>query len=238
MSGLSGARAQPCGQTAPEAADLQHVDTWLFDLDNTLYPESAGILRLVEAKILDYFVELTGLDAAEAWALQMRYFEAHGSAAPGLLANHDVDPQEFLRRAHDVPLDALAPDPELQAALQRLPGRRLVFTNGSRRHAERVLERLELSALFSGVFHAEAAELVAKPDPQAFQRLIAAHQVTPATTAFFEDRAVNLQPAAALGMTTVLVGSDPGAPHPDFVRYRTSHLARFLAAARTKDPLS
>jgi putative hydrolase of the HAD superfamily len=131
---------------APAAAkaDLRHIDTWLFDLDNTLYPPEAGVLELVEEKILAYFVALTGLPADEAWALQRRYLEEHGSATPGLVRHHEVDPHEFLRAAHDVNLDGLRPDPRLRRALLRLPGRRLVFTNGSQRHAERVLERLGL----------------------------------------------------------------------------------------------
>ncbi len=216
--------------------DFSYVDTWLFDLDNTLYPPSSGYILAIEARIQDYFVRLTGLSPDEAWAVQKRYLDAYGSAAPGLIEHHDADPHDFLRDVHDVPLDLLTPDPALRLALQRLPGRRLVFTNGSEWHAERVLERLGIADLFDEVFHTEAAGLIAKPDPRAFDALIAAHAVTPASTAFFEDRAVNLAPAAALGMTTVLVGEHAAASTEPFVQHRTDALTDFLNAAQVKDP--
>ena len=216
------------------AINLTHVDTWLFDLDNTLYPPSSGYLLAIEERIKQYFVRLTGLPDDEAWALQKRYLVEGGSAVPGLIAHHNADPHEFLRDVHDVPLDLLTPDSVLRAALTRLPGRRLVFTNGSEWHARRVLDRLAIADLFHEVFHTEAAGLIAKPDPRAFDALIRAHAVTPATTAFFEDRAVNLKPAAELGMTTVLVGDhafDSDASTEPFVRHRTRSLTDFLNVA-------
>ena len=216
--------------------DLRYVDTWLFDLDNTLYPPSSGYILAIEERIRDYFVRLTGLPPDQAWAVQKRYLEEHGSAVPGLIEHHDADPHEFLRDVHDVSLDLLTPDPALRRALQRLPGRRLVFTNGSEWHAERVLERLGIGDLFDEVFHTEAAGMIAKPDPRAFDALIATHNVTPASTAFFEDRAVNLAPAAALGMTTILVGDHAAASTEPFVRHRTAALTDFLNAAQVKAP--
>ncbi len=219
--------------------DLTHIDTWLFDLDNTLYPPSTGYILAIEERIKQYFMRLTGLPGEEAWALQKRYLDEHGSAVPGLVAHHDIDPHEFLRDVHDVPLDILSPDPDLRTALARLPGRRLVFTNGSQWHAERVLERLAIADLFDEVFHTEAAGLISKPDPRAFDALIRAHAVTPANTAFFEDRAVNLKPAAALGMTTVLVGDhamEGDASTESFVQHRTASLTAFLNAAEVRQP--
>jgi putative hydrolase of the HAD superfamily len=215
--------------------DLTHIDTWLFDLDNTLYPPHFPVLRLVEARIRDYMTDLTGLPSDEAWALQKRYLDHYGGAVAGLIKHHDVDPHEFLAYVHDVPLDEVHPDRALIVALGRLPGRRLVFTNGSQNHAERVLAKLELSAMFDDVFHTEAAGMVMKPDPRAFHSLIRAHAVTPATTAFFEDRAENLKPAAALGMTTVLVGDHASASTEPFVQHRTAALAAFLNAAQVRD---
>ncbi len=218
------------------AVNLTYVDTWLFDLDNTLYPPSSGYILAIETRIRDYFVRLTGLPPDQAWAVQKQYLEEHGSAVPGLIEHHGADPHEFLRDVHDVPLGLLSPDPDLRQALQRLPGRRLVFTNGSEWHAERVLERLGIADQFGEVFHTEAAGMIAKPDPRAFDALIAVHAVTPGTTAFFEDRAVNLAPAAALGMTTVLVGDHAPASTEPFVQHRTADLTAFLNAAQVKDP--
>jgi len=217
-----------------QVVDLSYVDTWLFDLDNTLYPPSSGYILAIEERIRDYFVRLTGLPPDEAWAVQKQYLDEHGSAVPGLIQNHDVDPHAFLRDVHDVPLDRLSPDPALGDALNRLPGRRLVFTNGSAWHAARVLERLGIADLFDEVFHTEAAGLIAKPDPRAFDALIARHAVIPASTAFFEDRAVNLAPAAALGMTTILVGDHAAASTEPFVQHRTASLTAFLNAAEVK----
>jgi putative hydrolase of the HAD superfamily len=148
------------------------------------------------------------------------------------MLHHDVDPDDFHAWLHDVPLECLTPDEELRGALERLPGRRLIFTNADDVHAARVLEQLGLDDLFESVFHIGSAAFAPKPDPVAFERIIAAHDLTPATTAFFEDAAHNLAPAAALGMTTVLVGASAGpSPHAN---YCAPNLAKFLANARLK----
>ena len=216
-------------------ADLRHVDTWLFDLDHTLYPPTAPVLRLIEARIRDYMARLTGLPPDEAWALQKTYLTKYGGAVAGLIEHHDVDVEAFMAEIHDVPIDEVEPDPALREALARLPGRRLVFTNASARHAERLLAKLEIAELFDEVFHTEAAGYVMKPDPRAFDLIMAAHAVTPASTAFFEDRADNLEPAAALGMTTVLVGPHALDDAQPFVQHRTALLAPFLASARVTE---
>ena len=221
--------------TAEPRPDLRHVETWIFDLDNTLYPPGTEFMALIEGRIKDFVARQTGLPPDEAWDLQKRYLDAHGTALAGLMAFHGVDPHAFLDEVHDVSLDSLRPDPELRAALARLPGRRLVFTNGSAWHAERVLDRLAISDMFDEVFHLEAAQLISKPDPLAFDLLIQAHQVTPQASAFFEDRAVNLEPAARLGMTTVLVGPKAAETDALFVDYRTPAIPPFLGSARLKE---
>ena len=215
--------------------DLSHVDTWLFDLDNTLYPPGTEFMALIEGRIKDFVARETGLPPDDAWDLQKRYLDAHGTALAGLMAHHGVEPHAFLDEIHDVSLDSLQPDPELRAALERLPGRRLVFTNGSAWHAERVLDRLDLAEVVDEVFHLEAAQLISKPDPMAFDLFIKAHSVTPAASAFFEDRAINLQPAARLGMTTVLVGPKAAETQAPFVDYRTATIPPFVDAARLKE---
>jgi len=216
--------------------DLSHVDTWLFDLDNTLYPLESGLGRDISERITDYVAQLTGLPRAQAQALQKRYLDEHGLTLRGLMLHHGVDPHDYHAMFADLPLEMLAHDAELVAAMARLPGRRLVFTNADAGHAARVLARLGLAELFDGVFHIESADFVPKPDARAFERLIAAHAIRPETTAFFEDRALNLAPAAALGMITVLVGQGAEANSDPFVRYRAPRLAGFLAQARVKEP--
>jgi putative hydrolase of the HAD superfamily len=184
-------------------------------------------------------IRTTGLPEAEAHALQKRYLREHGTTLAGLMANHGVDPYAFLDEVHDISLDTVLPNPALRTALARLPGRRLVFTNGSAGHAERVLDRLGFSDLFEHVFHLEAANLTPKPEARAYESLIAAHGVTPRTSAFFEDTERNLEPAARYGMATVLVGPHAAASTASFVDWRTDDLPAFLfAAARTSSDCS
>jgi putative hydrolase of the HAD superfamily len=216
------------------AADLTHIDTWLFDLDNTLYPLGSGLGAIVSDRITSFVAELTGLPREEAHALQKQYLAQYGLTLAGMLEHHGVDPAVYHAMFHDLPLDSLAPDPALRAGLARLPGRRLIFTNADNVHAGRVLERLELSDLFEAVFHIASADFAPKPSDAAFERILAAHAITPAVTAFFEDTAANLAPAAALGMTTVLVGEGVEACDADFVHHRAPDLASFLARARLK----
>lgn len=215
--------------------DLTHVGVWLFDLDNTLYPVESGLMGLIEVRMTDFVQRETGLSRPEARALQKQYLHEHGATLAGLIANHGVDPQRFLDEVHDVSLDRLTPDLTLDAALARLPGRRLVFTNGDDRHADRVLERLGIADRFEAVFHIASAGYVPKPNPDTFARMSREHDIDPRVTAFFEDSERNLAPAAALGMTTVLVGAQAQASTATFIDYRTPAVAPFLNAARVKE---
>jgi putative hydrolase of the HAD superfamily len=221
---------------AAPGADLRHIDTWLFDLDNTLYPLESGLAARMSPRITDFVETLTGLPRAEALLLQKRYLADHGLTLRGLIDHHGVDPDAYHAVFHDVPLDCLAPDEPLRAALGRLPGRRLIFTNSDDIHTERVLDALALGDLFDAVFHIGSAAFWPKPSVEAFERIVAAHRIDPAATAFFEDAARNLQPAAALGMTTVLVGAHAGANTDPFVHHRTPTLAPFLAGAEVWEP--
>jgi putative hydrolase of the HAD superfamily len=217
------------------SADLTHVTTWLFDLDNTLYPAESGFMAEVVDRMTDFVERVTGLPRDEAFRLQKAYLAEHGLTLKGMMLHHGVDPKEFHAIFHDVSLEALAHDPELVAAIERLPGRRLIFTNADDIHAERVLDRLGLTHLFHDVFHIALFDYEPKPSPVAFERMTAAHAIDPQATAFFEDSARNLEPAAALGMTTVLVGSHAHANEDAFVRHRTEKLAPFLASAHLRE---
>lgn len=221
--------------SADLAPDLRHVDTWLFDLDNTLYPAESGFMAALVERMTDYVEKVTGLPRDEAYALQKTYLAEHGLTLKGMMIHHGVDPLEFHAIFHDLSLEALAHDPDLLGALERLPGRRLIFTNADDVHAERVLARLGLSHLFDDVFHIGSAGYEPKPSPEAFARMGAAHAVDPRTTAFFEDSERNLAPAADLGMTTVLVGPWAANSTAAFVHHRTDKLAPFLANARLKE---
>jgi putative hydrolase of the HAD superfamily len=221
--------------SAAAVADLSHVDVWIFDLDNTLYPPGSEFIALMEGRMTDFVARQTRLPRPEARALQKKYLHEHGTTLAGLMAFHGVDPEAFLTEVHDVAIDSLSPDPELKTALTRLPGRRLVFTNADARHAERVLAHLEIADQFEDVFHIAAGDYIPKPQPQTFQRMIARHGVTPRAAAFFEDSERNLEPASRIGMTTVLVGPHAGASSAPFVHHRADALAPFLTSVRVKE---
>jgi putative hydrolase of the HAD superfamily len=217
------------------AADLSHIETWLFDLDNTLYPAECEHMALIEGKMTDFVTRYTGLPRDEAKALQKRYYSEHGTTLAGLMMHHGMEPTAFLDEVHDVSMDRLTPDAALREAIARLPGRRLVFTNGSTSHAERALERLALADLFEDTFSIETADYLPKPAMATFEKIVARHAFAPPATAFFEDSEKNLAPAALMGMTTVLVGAHAAASTADFVHHRTHDLAGFLTSARLKE---
>ncbi|HAC00620.1 MAG TPA: pyrimidine 5'-nucleotidase [Brevundimonas sp.] len=212
-------------------ADLRHVRSWVFDLDNTLYPPESQFLTQVEQRINQYVVRTSGLPSAEALSMQKGYLHDYGTSLAGLMLHYQIDPHDFLAEVHDVPLDVLTPDPGLNAALERLQGPRLIFTNGSIGHARRVMERLELTRFFDGVFALEDADLIPKPDPRTFHKMLARFGVDPTTACFFEDTPKNLEPARDLGMTTVLVGPKAFIAEGDHIQHRAASLGPFLTTA-------
>lgn len=215
--------------------DLAHIDTWLFDLDNTLYPEESGFMKQVEGRMTGFVARATGLPHDQAYVLQKKYFAEHGLTLKGLMLNHGTDPADFHALFHDLSLDVLARDHDLLDILRVLPGRRFIFTNADDRHAERVLEHLGLTDLFDEVFHIHSFGFAPKPDPLGFERMIAAHGLDPAATAFFEDSERNLKPAKDLGMTTVMVGPRAAETTASFIDYKTAKLAPFLKSARLRE---
>lgn len=208
------------------ARRFTHVRTWVFDLDNTLYPAEARLFELVSARITDFVMARLGLDRAEADALRRAYWQAHGTTLAGLMANHGIDPLPFLEEVHDIPLDRLAPDPGLAARIAALPGRRIVYTNGSAPYARRVLAARGLAGVFDAVYGVEHAGFRPKPERRAFETVFAADGLEPARAAMFEDDPRNLAVPHALGMRTVLVAPEPeAAPH---IHHHAEDLAEFL----------
>ena len=208
---------------------LAHVDTWIFDLDQTLYPHEANIMSQVEEKMAAFMVRQTGLAPAEAAILRDQYLHEHGTTLAGLVAYHNIDPYVFLNEVHDVSLDTLAPDADLNGLIHALPGRKLVFTNGDERHAIRLLDHMQMAELFHGVFHLEHADWIPKPALQTFEKMMAVHAVHPGTSAFFEDSPKNLKPAHQLGMKTILVGPKAPANTDPHVDFRSPSLKAFLS---------
>ena len=182
-----------------------HVETWVFDLDNTLYPHHLNLWQQVDARIRDYIVGFLNVTHDEALRVQKDYYRRYGTTMRGLMEEHGLDPDKFLEVVHEIDHSPLTPDPVLGAAIASLPGRKLILTNGTRKHADAVMRRLEIHEKFEDVFDIVAAELEPKPLPQTYDRFLKAHGVDPARAAMFEDLARNLEVPHALGMTTVLV---------------------------------
>jgi putative hydrolase of the HAD superfamily len=210
---------------------LAHIDTWIFDLDNTLYPASANLFALIDARMTAFVGDLLGLERDEAYRVQKEYFLAHGTTLAGLMREHEVDPTAFLAYVHDIEMDVLEANAPLAAALAKLPGRKLVFTNGDKPYALKVLDRLGLGESFEAVHDVHAMDLVPKPHPSAYAGLCAAFGIDPRRALFVEDMARNLAPAKAIGMATVWVdnGSEQGHDADrSYVDYTTRDLTTWL----------
>ena len=220
------------------------VDAWIFDLDNTLYPRHVNLYQQVDARMRAYVQKLLNVSEEEAQRLQKSYYRDHGTTLRGLMIQHEVDVDEFLEFVHDIDHSAIPPDPALGRAIACLPGRKFIFTNGSRLHAEKVAERLGVTEHFEAIFDIAAAELVPKPEAATYDLFIRHFGLAPERSAMFEDLARNLKTPKALGMRTVLV-VPPGTrevfheewefegrddDHVDFV---TDDLARFVAEIAT-----
>jgi putative hydrolase of the HAD superfamily len=184
---------------------FKHIETWVFDLDNTLYPHHLNLWQQVDVRIRDYIVGLLKITHDEAFRLQKDYYRRYGTTLRGLMEEHDLEPDQFLEMVHQIDHSPLTPNPALGAAIDALDGRKFILTNGTKNHADEVLRRLEIQMHFDDVFDIKAAELEPKPRPQVYERFLARHTVDPAKSAIFEDLARNLEVPHALGMTTVLV---------------------------------
>ena len=194
----------------PLLAKFAHVTSWIFDLDNTLYPPDSGLWPAIEDRITLFLIEHSGLDGASARALQRYYYHQHGTTLRGLVDEDGIDPAHFLDFVHDIDRSGLEPNVALAEEIARLPGRKLIFTNGSRSHALETAEKLGLGGLFEAAFDIVAAGLVPKPRDEAYDAFFRAHGVEPTQAAMFEDIAKNLAVPRVRGMTTVLVTGKPG----------------------------
>jgi putative hydrolase of the HAD superfamily len=216
-------------QVAPE---FRHVQDWIFDLDNCLYPATAGLFALIDERMGAYIQRLLDCDAAEARRVQKEHFHTHGTTLAGLMRHHGVDPHDFLEKVHDVPLDLIQPDERLGAALDRLPGRKFVFTNGDAPYARRVLEAIGIHDRFDDLHDIHASSYRPKPDPHGYELLCERFGIDPQRALLADDLAANLRPAKALGITTVWVdnGSERGDHGADesFIDHRIAEVGAWL----------
>jgi putative hydrolase of the HAD superfamily len=203
--------------TARVSPEFDHVRDWIFDLDNCLYPASTGLFALIDERMGAYIQRLLNCDAAEARRVQKDHFHTHGTTLAGLMRHHDVDPHHFLEDVHAIPLDCVRPDERLAEALGRLPGRRLVFTNGDAPYARRVLEAIGVHDRFHDLHDIHASSYRPKPDPHGYELLCERFGIDPRHAVLIDDMAQNLKPAKMLGMTTVWVdnGSERGSHGAD-----------------------
>ena len=215
-------------------AKLPHIDTWIFDLDNTLYPSNCNLFALIDEKMRAYVGDLLGVGEDEAHRIQKHYFRTHGTTLSGLMTEHHVDPHHFLDYVHDIDMDRLSPDPALAAHITALPGRKLIFTNGDAPYAGRVLEKLGLADCFEGLFDIHDSGYAPKPHADCYKLMCEKLSVTPAKALFAEDMARNLRPAKALGMATLWInnGSDYGTAEacPSFIDFECADIGTWLGS--------
>jgi putative hydrolase of the HAD superfamily len=218
-----------------EGCPLGAVETWVFDLDNTLYLASSGLFPRVQERMNDYICRLLSVSLDEAKALRAQYFREHGTTMHGLMAVHRIDPHEFMAFVHDVDLSCVPANPALVAALDGLAGRKLIYTNGSVPHAENLLKHLGISHYFDDIFDIVASDFAPKPAMAPFRIFVERFGVEPASALMVEDMAKNLAPAAELGMTTAWVKTNVDwaaiASEADHINYVVDDLAGFLGAA-------
>jgi putative hydrolase of the HAD superfamily len=220
--------------------DFGHVRNWIFDLDNTLYRADNGVFAQIEARMTDYVERLLNLPRDAARAVQKDLYRQYGTTLNGLMREHDCDAEEYLAYVHDIDLGDLAADPGLKAALESLPGRRFVFTNGCANHAARILDRIGLADSFDAVWDIRTMQFMPKPMAEAYAYVMAAGAVEGPEAAMFDDIARNLVPARALGMTTVWLKTDaPWGKHgplmdvaPGDIEHETDNLTQFLNTIR------
>jgi putative hydrolase of the HAD superfamily len=213
---------------------LDHVNVWLFDLDNTLYPAHCNLFAQIDRRINEYVASFLDLDLEKARVQQKQYFREHGTTLRGLMVDHAVDPHHYMDYVHDIDLTPVDASPALDAVLHQLPGRKLIFTNGSVGHAENVTGKLGIGHHFEAIFDIAASDFLPKPDTLPYQKLIQEHDLVAVETIFFDDMDRNLKPAAELGMTTVWVPGHAewsGTGEADHVHHIAEDVTLFLEEA-------
>lgn len=218
------------------ATALLEADTWVFDLDNTLYSGVHGLFEQIDARMKAYLAQFLDIDEDEAYRVQKSYFRQYGTTLRGMMLNHAMDAKPYLDFVHDIDVTAIPAAPELDAQLARLPGRKVIFTNADMTHAQRVLKQLGITDHFDGVFDIVSADYIPKPEPEVYDTLVKRFGFDPKRAVMVEDIARNLEPAAALGMATVWVTpitecevskEPPTGSHVDF---QTDDLVAWLSA--------
>ena len=205
---------------------FSYVNTWVFDLDNTLYPPKFALFDQIEIKMTDYVMRELGVDKTRADYLRNYYWQTYGTTLSGMMREHDIDPMPYLYDVHDISLDHVQQDLMLRGNIQSLPGRKIVYTNGSEFHAKRVLKARGLNNIFDAIYGIEHSDFHPKPSAKAYETIIALNGFQPQTAAMFEDDHRNLKVPHRMGMRTVLVGPNQAGDH---IHCQTTDLTTFLS---------
>ena len=205
---------------------FSHVNTWVFDLDNTLYPPSARLFDQIEVRMVRWVMDALKVDKDRANYLRKHYWQTYGTTLAGLMREHDLDPGPYLHDVHDISMDVLTPDPVLAARIKALPGRRIIYTNGTAPYAERVVKARGLDGLFDAVYGVEHASFLPKPERAAFEQVFTTDNLDTTKAVMFEDDPRNLAAPHAMGMGTVHVAPTPEAG--EHIHFHTDDLSHFL----------
>jgi putative hydrolase of the HAD superfamily len=208
------------------------IKYWIFDLDNTLYSGQTKVFEQVDKKMSKYISEKLDISIEQAKEIQKNYFYQYNTTLNGMIKNHKIDPNEFLEFVHDVDIDFLKKDLPLCKELEKLDGKKIIFTNGSRRHAINVTQRIGITHLFDDIFDIVDSEFIPKPSIEPYKKLVKKHKIDPNLCVFIEDIARNLKPAYEMGMKTIWIeNNEPWAKKfsdSNFVNYKTKNLSEFL----------
>ncbi len=225
----------------PDPILFADVEDWIFDLDNTLYPHHSNLFSQIDVRMTSYVSELLRLPREAAREVQKQLYREYGTTLRGLMERHKIDPDDFLEKVHDIDYSWLVPDPVLGAAIRQLPGRKFIFTNGNRKHAEQTARQLGILDHFDDIFDIVSAELMPKPERRTYELFTELHGIEARNAVMFEDLARNLTVPKALGMKTVLIVPNNFEPtfseiwerdknYEDDVDFVTDDLSGFLNA--------
>ena len=211
---------------------FQSINCWLFDLDNTLYSGNTKVFAQIDKKMSKYISEKLNVNIEEAKKIQKSYFYEYNTTLNGMIKNHKIDPKEFLEFVHDVNIDFLKKDTVLREELEKLDGKKIIFTNGSRKHAQNVTDKIGIQDCFDDIFDIVDSEFIPKPSVEPYKKLVEKHKIDPKLCVFIEDIARNLKPAYEMGMKTVWIeNNEPWAKefsNNNFVNYKINNLSEFL----------
>jgi len=211
---------------------FEQIKFWIFDLDNTLYSGKTKVFEQVDKRMSKYISEKLKTSLEEAKKIQKNYFFEYNTTLNGMIKNHEIDANEFLEFVHNIDIDFLKKDVKLGEELKKLDGKKIIFTNGSKKHAKNVTQKIGIEQYFDGVFDIVDAEFIPKPAIEPYNKLVKKHKIDPNLCVFVEDIARNLKPAYEMGMKTVWIeNEEPWArkfSDSNFINYKTNNLSEFL----------